>query len=73
MKTKIVNGDFHLKKKKYCFINDKVVPVKFLSGKLRVIYNRETTYIVCPINSRRPYEGFMMPIIEDYDSLEEIK
>ena len=71
MKTKIAEGKLHLKKKRYCFINDEVVPIKFLSGRLRVIYDRRTTYVVCPLDDTRPYEGIMIPIIEDYDSLEE--
>jgi hypothetical protein len=73
MKTKIVNGDFHLKDKRYCFIGDKVMPISILSGKLRVIHDNRTTYVVCPIGDKMPYEGIMIPIIEDYDSLEEIK
>ena len=74
MRTKIVNGDFHFKRRRFCFVNGEVAPVKFLSGELRIIYNCGTTYVVCPIdNSKRPCEGILFPIIEDYDSLEEIK
>lgn len=73
MKTKIVKGDFHLKGERYCFIGDKVMPISILSGKLRVIHDHGTTYVVCPISDERPYEGIMIPITEDYDSLEEVK
>lgn len=73
MRTKIVNGDFYLKRRRFCFVNGKIFSAKFFSGKLRVIYNRGITYVVCPVTDKRPYEGIMIPIIEDYDSLEEIK
>ena len=73
MKTKIVKGDFHLKDERYCFIGDKAMPISILSGKLRVIHDHRTTYVVCPISDRILDEGIMIPITEDYDSLEEIK
>lgn len=69
MKTKIVDGVFHFKKKRFIFWEGEIKKLKQIKGKLRIVYNMGTTYVVNPINENRLHEGFMIPIIEDYDSL----
>ena len=72
MRTKIVKGTFHLKRKITIYLEGEIRPLEQFNGRLRVVENEGTTYIVCPI-SDNILEGLMIPIIEDYDSLEEIK
>ena len=72
MKTKIVNGTFHLKRETKIYFEGEIKPLKQLEGRLRIIEKEGTTYVVCPI-SDNVLEGLMIPIIENYDSLEEVK
>ena len=72
MKTKIVKGTFHLKRKITIYLKGELKPVKQFDGKLSIVENKGTTYVVCPISDNIS-KGIMIPIIEDYDSLEEIK
>ena len=72
MRTKIVNGTFHLERRIKIYLEGEIKPLKQFNGKLRIVENEGTTYVVCPI-SDNILEGLMIPIIEDYDSLEEIK
>ena len=72
MKTKIIDGTAHLKEKKLVFLEGEIKPVEQLNGRLRIVENEGTTYVVCPI-SDNILEGLMIPIIENYDSLEEVK
>ena len=72
MRTKIVNGAFHLKREIKIYLEGEIKPVKQLEGRLRIVENEGTTYVVCPV-SDNILEGLMIPIIENYDSLEEIK
>lgn len=73
MRTKIVDGTFHFKKRGFIFLEGEIKPVKLVVGKLRVTEDGGTTYVVIPISDRQRYEGCMIPIIENYDSLEEEK
>ena len=73
MKAKIIDGTVHLKEKKLIFLEGEIKPVEQVTGELRVTENGGTTYVVIPISDRRRYEGYMIPIIENYDSLEEVK
>ena len=73
MKTKIIDETVHLKERKYIFLEGKIKPTKQIRGKLMIIENEDITYVVLPIDSKRRYEGYMIPIIENYDSLEEAK
>ena len=72
MKTKIVNGTFHLERRIKIYFEGEIKPLKQLEGRLRIVEKEGTTYVVCPI-SDNILEGLMIPIIEDYDSLGEIK
>ena len=72
MKTKIVNGTFHLERETKIYFEGEIKPLKQLEGRLRIVEKEGTTYVVCPI-SYNVLEGLMIPIIEDYDSLEEVK
>ena len=72
MKTKIVNRTFHLERKIKIYFEGEIKPLKQLEGKLRIVEDEGTTYVVCPI-SNNILEGLMIPIIENYDSLEEVK
>lgn len=72
MKTKIVDGTFHFKRKRFIYWDEAIKPVKKAQGKLRIVENNGNTYVVMPADSNK-YQGFMIPIIEDYDSLEEVK
>jgi len=69
MKTKIIDGTFHLKRKIKFYLEGEIKPVEQLNGRLRIIENEGTTYVVCPI-SDNILAGIMFPIIENYDSLE---
>ena len=71
MRTKIIDGTFHPKRKIKFYLEGEIKPVKQFMGRLRIIENEGTTYVVCPI-SDNILEGLMIPIIENYDSLEEI-
>lgn len=73
MKTKIIDETVHLKERKYIFLEGEIKPTKQIRGKLMIVENEGITYVVLPIDSKRRYEGLMLPIIENYDSLEEIK
>ena len=72
MRTKIVNGTFHLERRIKIYLEGEIKPLKQFNGKLRIVENEGTTYVVCPI-SDNILEGLMIPIIENYDSLGEIK
>ena len=72
MKTKIVNGTFHLERRIKIYLEREIKPVKQFDGKLVIVEKEGTTYVVCPI-SDNILEGLMIPIIENYDSLGEIK
>ena len=72
MRTKIVNGTFHLKRRIKIYLEGEIRSSKQFDGKLVIVENEGTTYVVCPI-SNNISKGLMIPIIEDYDSLEEIK
>ena len=72
MKTKIVNGTFHFKRKRFIYWDGAIKSAKKISGKLRIIENNRNIYVVLPADSNTN-KGFMIPIIENYDSLEEIK
>ena len=72
MKTKVIKGTFHLKKRIKIYLEGEIKPIKQFNGKLVIVENEGTTYVVCPI-SDNILEGLMIPIIEDYDSLEEVK
>ena len=72
MKTKIVNGTFHFERKTKIYFEGEIKPLEQFNGKLRIVENEGTTYVVCPISDYR-LEGLMIPIIENYDSLEEVK
>ena len=72
MRTKIVNGTFHLKKKGFIFLEGEIKPIKQICGKLRIVENEGITYVVCPV-SNNTLDGPIIPIIENYDSLEEVK
>jgi hypothetical protein len=70
MKTKIINGTVHFKRKRFIFLDGEIKKVKQINGRLRIVHNKGITYIVLPFDLDRLYEGYMIPIIEDYDSLE---
>ena len=72
MKTKIVNGTFHLERIIKIYLEREIKYVKQFDGKLVIVENEGTTYVVCPISDNIS-KGLMIPIIEDYDSLEEVK
>ena len=72
MKTKIVNGTFHFERKTKIYFEGEIKPLKQLEGRLRIVEKEGTTYVVCPI-SDNILEGLMIPIIENYDSLEEVR
>ena len=72
MRTKIVNGIFHLERRIKIYLEGEIKPLKQFDGRLRIVENEGTTYVVCPI-SDNILEGLMIPIIENYDSLEETK
>ena len=72
MRTKIVNGIFHLERRIKIYLEGEIKPLKQFDGRLRIVENEGTTYVVCPI-SDNILEGLMIPITEDYDSLEEVK
>ena len=73
MKTKIVNGTFHFKRKRFIYWDGAIKRIKQVQGKTRIVENNGNTYVVIPVGYYDKYRGFMIPIIEDYDSLEEIK
>ena len=70
MKTKIINGTFHLKRERFIFLNGEIKKVKQIEGYLRIVHNKGTTYAVVPFDGNHFHEGHMIPIKEDYDSLE---
>jgi hypothetical protein len=70
MKTKIINGTVHFKRKRFIFLNGEIKKVKQVNGHLRIVHNKGTTYVVLPYDADHFHEGYMIPIIEDYDSLE---
>ena len=70
MKTKIINGTVHFKRKRFIFLDGKIKKLKQVEGNIRIIHNKGTTYAVFPFNGNYRYEGLMIPIIEDYDLLE---
>ena len=70
MKTKIINGTVHFKRKRFIFLDGEIKKVKQITGSLRIVHNKGTTYVVFPFGIDHLYGGYMMPIIEDYDSLE---
>ena len=70
MKTKIINGTFHFKRERFIFLDGEIKKVKQIEGHLRIIHNKGTTYAVIPFDEDRLHEGYIIPIIEDYDSLE---
>ena len=70
MKTKIINGTVHFKRKRFIFFDGEIKKVKQVKGHLRIVHSKGTTYVVLPCDADHLYEGYMMPIIEDYDSLE---
>ena len=72
MRTKIVNGTFHLERIIKIYFEEEIKPLEQFNGRLRIVENEGTTYVVCPI-SDNILEGLMIPIIENYDSLGEIK
>ena len=72
MRTKIVNGTFHLKEKKLIFLKGEIRSLEQFDGRLVIVEKEGTTYVVCPI-SGNILEGLMIPIIENYDSFEEEK
>ena len=72
MRTKIVNGTFHLEREMKIYFEGEIRPLEQFDGRLRIVENEGTTYVVCPI-SDNILEGLMFPIIENYDSLEEEK
>ena len=72
MRTKIIDGTVHLKEEKLIFLKGESKPLEQFNGRLVIVEKEGTTYVVCPI-SDNILEGLMIPIIENYDSLEEVK
>lgn len=72
MKTKIIDGTVHLKEKKFIFLEGDIKPIKQICGEMRIVENKGITYAVLPMHfdNKRSYEGYMIPIVENYDSLE---
>lgn len=70
MKKKIINGTVHFKRKRFIFLDGEIKKVKQVKWHLRIVHNKGTTYVVFPFDVDHLHEGFMMPIIDDYDSLE---
>ena len=73
MKTKITNETVNLKEEIFILLKGDIKPVKQICGEMRIVENEGITYAVLPIDNKRPYEGCMIPIVENYDSLEEVK
>lgn len=69
MKTKIIDGTVHLKEQKFIFLEGNIKPIEQICGEMRIVENEGITYAVLRIDNNRSYEGYMIPIVEDYDSL----
>ena len=69
MKTKIINGTVHFKRKRFIFLDGGIKKVKQVKGHLRIVHSKGTTYVVFPFDVDH-FEGYMIPITDDYDSLE---
>lgn len=68
MKTKIIDETVHLKEEKLIFLDGNIKPIKKICGELRIVENEGITYAVLPVDEKRRYDGYMIPIVENYDS-----
>lgn len=71
MRTKIVKGKFYLKKPELIFLKGKIRKLNYLNGVMLVVENEGITYAVFPVlkSAYNPLDGFMFPIIENYDEI----
>ena len=60
MRTKIVNGTFPLEREIKFYLEGEIKTAKQFTGRLVIIENEGTTYVVCPI-SDNILEGLMLP------------
>ena len=69
MKTKIIDGTVHLKEQKFIFLEGNIKPIEKICGEMRIVEKEGITYAVLRIDNNCSYDGYMIPIVEDYDSL----
>lgn len=72
-RRKTIKGTVTLLNPMFCMVEGKVKCIKRITAKILIVEIEDTCYAVAPMYAGEEVSGYLLPIKEKFDELEEVK